>query len=88
MPKPGRELELRCFCGARPLLGVCGRDTATRQPYVWVKVFKQGRVYGEIVATSGDVHIRCRECRRWHIVSIQRVGVDFKPQPLPETIAI
>ena len=81
-----REAELRCCCADRPLLAVCGRD-AHGQPFVHIKIFKQGRVYGEVVAT-GDVRVRCRECRRWHVVTIRREAVQFKEQPLPASIPL
>lgn len=66
-----RRNELRCFCARRPLLALCGWDNARRAPVVHVKVHKQGRIYGEVVA-SGEVHVRCRECLRWHVVRVVR----------------
>lgn len=80
-------LELRCACSARPLLGVCGRDKKG-EPFVHIKVHKQSRVFGEIVATGGDVHIKCRACLRWHTVTIKRTEVNFEAAPLPSDIKI
>lgn len=59
--------ELRCFCSRSPLLAVYGIDQDGRL-YVHIKVFKQGRIYGESVCYGGDVKIRCRECLRWHVI--------------------
>jgi RNA binding exosome subunit len=38
--------------------------------YIHVKVYKQSRVFGEVVVTRGVVHLRCRECMRWQKVTI------------------
>lgn len=67
---------------------MCGRDAVTRQPFVWMRVYKQGRVYGEMVATSGDVRIRCRECLRWHVVQIRVNKVDFREEAMPTSIPL
>lgn len=66
-------VELRCQCSKRPLLGIGYRDPFTGEPRLHVKIFKQGRVFGEMIATSGVVHLRCRECDRWSKVTIRRV---------------
>lgn len=70
--RPRRErskYELRCFCRGEPLLGVYGTDT-TGELYVHIKVYKQGRVYGESMHFAGRVLIRCRNCLRWNKVTI------------------
>lgn len=77
------NINLRCFCAKKPLLGVCGRDRLTGAPFVHVKVFKQGKVFGEMVAFEGTVHLRCRECQRWHKIRIRKANVDFSPEELP-----
>lgn len=69
-----KGVELRCSCSKRPLLGIGYRDPSTNEPRLHVKVFKQGRVFGEMIATSGTVHLRCRECGRWSKVHIRRVS--------------
>lgn len=81
------ELELRCVCSKHPLLGVCGRDALTGDPFIHVKVFKQGRVFGEMIAHSGPVRIRCRDCLHWNVVTI-RGDVSMRPAPLPEGISL
>jgi len=64
-------LEVRCHCARRPLLAKCGRDD-DGEPWVHVKVWKGKRLYTELVATSGDVKIRCRDCLRWQVIRIVR----------------
>ena len=63
------SVELRCFCSRKPLLATYGTDKRSRL-YVHVKVYKQGRIFGEVVVTGGTVRIHCRECLRWHTVVI------------------
>lgn len=61
--------ELRCFCRRQPLLALYGLDEKGGV-YVHIKVYKNRRLYGEILVTRGDVKIHCRECLRWHTVII------------------
>lgn len=68
----GGGIAVRCFCVDHPLLAMCGRDEASGEPWVHVKTWKRGRLYAEVVATAGDVKIRCRDCLRWHTVRIVR----------------
>lgn len=75
----GCTRELRCFCTRRPLLGVIGQDAVGT--YLHIKVYKQGRIYGEVVAYAGPVKILCRECLRWHVVKIEKMRVDFQQIP-------
>ena len=49
---------------------MCGSDPKTGEPWVHVKSWKKGKLYTEVVATAGIVHIRCRDCGRWHRVRI------------------
>lgn len=65
--------ELRCFCGRQPLLATYGVDEKG-QLYVHMKVYKQRRLFGEMVATGGTVTLRCRECLRTHTVVIRQPG--------------
>jgi hypothetical protein len=81
-----RAIDIRCFCSRSPLLARAGRDDSGR-PYVHLKVFKQRRLYGEMVATSGVVSLRCRECFRWHRVTI-RQEVAVTQEPLPDRIPV
>lgn len=64
--------ELRCMCSRRPLLATYGIDKDGRL-FVHVKVYKQSRLFGEVVA-YGDVKLRCRECLRWHQVKFPPNG--------------
>lgn len=69
----------RCFCSKRPILGIIGHDA--EGTYLHVKVYKQSRIYGEIIAYSGLVRVRCRECLRWHQVRIRKMTADFEQIP-------
>ena len=61
---------------------------ANGDAYVHVKVYKQGRIFGEVVATSGVVRLRCRECRRWHAVWITQREVNHSLSEMPEAIPV
>lgn len=61
--------ELRCFCSRRPILAFYGM-TEYSKLYVHVKVYKQSRIYGEVIIEGGVVRLHCRECLRWHKVKI------------------
>ena len=88
MAPPLREGDLRCLCPKKPLLGKYGRDR-TGALYVHVKVYKGGKVFGEIILQGGGTaRIRCRECERWHTVNIrQDKKVDFQVEELPATLS-
>ncbi|URG17379.1 hypothetical protein Mbo2_009 [Rhodococcus phage Mbo2] len=62
MPRDTKE-RLTCACGRAPTLAFYGYDK-NGEPYVHLKVFKQRRVYGEIVARGGVVEIYCPNCER------------------------
>ena len=62
-----REKELRCFCRTSPLLATYGTDREGKL-FVHVKIYKQSRIYGELVFQGGVVKIKCRNCFRWHRV--------------------
>lgn len=65
------QAEIRCYCSRKPLLGLYGVDEQGHL-YVHVKVYKAGRIFGEVI-TSGDgatAKIRCRECERWFSIVI------------------
>lgn len=78
--------ELRCFCSSEPLLATYGID-ADGLLYVHVKVFKQRRVYGEMIVYGGRVKLHCRNCLRWHTVNIVQpdtavLAEDLAPEEL------
>jgi hypothetical protein len=84
------EGDLRCFCSRKPLLGKYGRDR-NGLLYVWVKMFKQSRIYGEVIFTEGTVRLRCRECLRWHLVRIRQpeaANPVFRQEDLPKEISV
>lgn len=62
--------ELRCYCSRTPLLAIYGVGRDGR-PYLHVRVYKQGRVFGEMICRGGQVDIMCRECVRWHRITIR-----------------
>jgi hypothetical protein len=62
-----REKELRFFCRSEPLLATYGLDHVG-ELFVRIKVYKQNRIFAQIVAKSGEVKIQCRNCLRWHRV--------------------
>lgn len=64
-------IPMRCSCRENPLLAMCGVDR-DGEPWVHVKVWKGQRLYAEVIATSGVVRLRCRNCLRWHKVKIVR----------------
>lgn len=65
--------DLRCFCSRKPLLATYGLTTQGKL-YVHVKVYKQSRIYGEVLVTEGTVELHCRECLRWHKVVMHKPG--------------
>lgn len=78
--------ELRCFCARRPLLATYGLDTKGKL-YVHVKIYKQRRVYGEVLVTEGRVQLHCRECFRWHTVVIREPGkAALKPEQFSPSV--
>lgn len=86
MNTPRAEIELRCFCSRHPLLAKVGKDNLG-DPFVHLRVYKAKRLYAEMVATAGVVRIRCRECLRWHLITI-REEVETKPDSLPARIPV
>lgn len=81
------ENELRCACKLRPLLAKYGRD-ANGDLFVHVKIFKAGRIFGEMIFTHGIVRLRCRECHHWHRVLINQSKVTLDREDLPEAISL
>ena len=87
-PTPNKnEMEIRCFCRRAPLLAVCGRDDKGK-PFIHVKSARKDRINAEVIVTSGTAHIHCRDCLRWHKVTIKLVTVDQKPEQLPSSLRI
>lgn len=80
--------ELRCFCSRGPLLATYGLD-AEGSLYVHVRIFKQRRIFGEVLITEGTVRLHCRECLRWHTVVIKVPGkASLTEDESPPAIAI
>lgn len=73
-----RERELRCFCRSEPLLATYGVDR-DGELFVHVKIWKQRRIFGELVFMRGVVKMRCRNCLRWHRVVIRNHTASLTP---------
>lgn len=82
------NLEIHCFCRRSPLLARCGRDTRSGELFVHVRSAKKDRINAEVVVTSGTVRVRCRDCSRWHTITIKQPNVQHKPEGLPDSIRI
>lgn len=83
---PRHEKELRCFCRGEPLLATYGVDSRGKL-FVHVKIFKQNRIYGELVFEGGTVKIRCRNCLRWHRVVFGKQSALLSEDQAPEAQA-
>lgn len=83
---PRREKELRCFCRGEPLLATYGVDSRGKL-FVHVKIYKQNRIYGEIIFEGGEVKIRCRNCLRWHRVIFHSKEAVLLEDEAPDTTA-
>lgn len=79
--------ELRCPCSREPLLAVFGLDDKGKV-YVHIKVYKNRRIFGEVVIHSGDVEIRCRECFRWYRLIIRNNQPSLVETEQPEAIEV
>jgi hypothetical protein len=87
MPREKTSNELRCFCARKPLLATYG-VTPNGKPYVHVKIYKQARIFGEVIVRTGEVLLHCRECLRWHKVIIRPRGeVRLEEETDPPMIA-
>lgn len=66
----GEKKFLRCFCSRSPILAVygVGKDG---EPFVHIKSWKQHKVFVEALFKGGTVSLYCRECIRWHVITIR-----------------
>ena len=76
--------RLNCFCARKPLLAIWGNDEQGK-PYIHIRIYKQGRIYGDVVIHGGEVKLCCRECLRWHRILF--VGARTNSVELTETQA-
>lgn len=76
--------DLRCSCPRATKLAEFG-VTHDGEPYLWIKIFKQSRIFGEVFSTAGDVHVRCRDCGRFTLVAIKR-GIDVAHDATPTAL--
>ncbi|MFD8340539.1 hypothetical protein ACFV42_49385 [Streptomyces solisilvae] len=72
--------SMRCFCSRQPLLATYGL-TVDGKAYVHVKVYKQKRIYGNLLILQGETLMQCRECFRWHRI---RIAERAKPPQFSE----
>jgi hypothetical protein len=79
--------ELRCFCRQQPLLAVYGYSIRYG-PYVHIKVYKQRRLFGEVVVTGtgSRCELTCRDCLRHHVVTISGKRVAFDSVDLEDEV--
>lgn len=79
--------ELRCICSRTPLLATYGIDEKGRL-FVHIKIWKQRRIYGEIVAYGGPLKIHCRECFRWFTVAFgpTKASLSEESDSLPQAV--
>lgn len=78
------NVRIECFCHRKPLLARAGRDPRTRRPFVWVKVVKNGQATAEVVLTNGTFQVRCRECLRFHKITLTATPKMYDIQVLRE----
>lgn len=79
------ENDLRCFCSHEPLIARWGIDKHGNA-FLHLKVYKQRRLYSEVIVPQGsEVRIRCRNCLRWHKITVRKMP-EFSQVPLPEAI--
>lgn len=85
---PRRTKELRCFCRGEPLLAMYGVD-AQGQMFVHVRVYKQNRIYGEMVVNGvGSItKIKCRNCLRWYTIKFKGPNAELVEDSAPEVDA-
>lgn len=79
MPRETR-IRVTCACGRAPTLAFQGHDKKG-EPYVHVKVFKQKRVYGEVIARGGKVTVMCPHCERGTTIRMSVGGIFITPPP-------
>lgn len=77
-------VRIECFCNRKPLLARAGRDSRTRRSFVWVKVVKNGQTIAEVVLTNGTIQVRCRECLRFHKITLTTTPKMYDIQVLRE----
>lgn len=51
---------------------------------MWVKTVKNGQTVTEVVLTSGTMQVRCRECLRFHKITVIQTPKMFDIEVLLE----
>lgn len=68
------------------MLAVYGLDSAG-QVYVHIKVYKNRRIYGEVLVMQGsNISIHCRECLRWYTLAVGPTKPKLIESPAPDSI--
>lgn len=81
------DVPIRCFCPKRCLLAI-GRTDALGAWVIHVRVHKGGKLISEVVADHGPLWVRCRECLRWHKLTIRMQSVHHRAEHLPDGITL
>ena len=66
--------RLECTCSRHQLLARVGRVNG--RPFIWIRHTKQRNLLVEVIVTTGDILLKCRECNRWWRFVIQEHKVD------------
>lgn len=82
---PRTKNDLRCLCRHAPLLAVFGLDGRGRL-YLHIKVYKQDRIFGNLILRGGPVELQCRECFRWHVINFSSSGPVMEETRAPAEI--
>lgn len=51
--------------------------------FIHVMVHKQSRIFGNLVFRGGLVELQCRECLRWHKITIMDKKAELTPHEGP-----
>lgn len=81
------DVQIRCICTARPILAIARASTAGTR-FVHIKIYKQKKIYGEIVIEEGLVRIRCRSCGRWYSLHVRHDSHKAVAEKLPKEIEV
>lgn len=77
-----QDVQIRCICTARPILAIA-RVSSSGTRYVHIRIYKQRKVYGEIVIEEGLVRMKCRSCGHWYSLHVKRDSHKAIAEDLP-----
>ena len=81
------DVQIRCICAVHPILAIA-RVSSTGTRFVHIRIYKQKKIYGEIVVESGLVRIRCRSCGRWYSLHVRHDSHEAIAERLPGSIKL